>query len=99
MKTIIRLKSVATNYNYRTNNLKDYFDLLKEYYLIKIYNESDQIITSDQIDNNSYLELKIRNSIFELQFIAEKLGHDLIYKSNYSTKDILCFMIYDDYME
>lgn len=99
MKTIIRLKSVATNYNYRTNNLKDYFDLLKEYYLIKICNESDQIITSDQIDNNSYLELKIRNSIFELQFIAEKLGHDLIYKSNYSTKDILCFMIYDDYME
>ena len=96
---IIRLKSVATNYNYRTNNLKDYFEILKDYYLIKICNESDQIITSDQIDNNSYLELKIRNSIFELQFIAEKLGHDLIYKSNYSTKDILCFMIYDDYME
>ena len=99
MKTIIRLKSVATNYNYRTNNLKDYFEILKDYYLIKICNESDQIITSDQIDNNSYLELKIRNSIFELQFIAEKLGHDLIYKSNYSKKDILCFMIYDDYME
>ena len=99
MKTIIRLKSVATNYNYRTNNLKDYFEILKDYYLIKICTESDQIITSDQIDNNSYLELKIRNSIFELQFIAEKLGHDLIYKSNYSTKDILCFMIYDDYME
>ena len=96
---IIRLKSVATNYNYRTNNLKDYFEILKDYYLIKICTESDQIITSDQIDNNSYLELKIRNSIFELQFIAEKLGHDLIYKSNYSTKDILCFMIYDDYME
>ena len=96
---IIRLKSVATNYNYRTNNLKDYFEILKDYYLIKICNESDQIITSDQIDNNSYLELKIRNSIFELQFIAEKLGHDLIYKSNYSKKDILCFMIYDDYME
>ena len=99
MKTIIRLKSVATNYNYRTNNLKDYFEILKDYYLIKICTESDQIITSDQIDNNSYLELKIRNSIFELQFIAEKLGHDLIYKSNYSKKDILCFMIYDDYME
>ena len=96
---IIRLKSVATNYNYVTNNLKDYFEILKDYYLIKICTESDQIITSDQIDNNSYLELKIRNSIFELQFIAEKLGHDLIYKSNYSTKDILCFMIYDDYME
>ena len=96
---IIRLKSVATNYNYRTNNLKDYFEILKDYYLIKICNESDQIITSDQIDNNSYLELKIRNSIFELQFIAEILGHDLILQAEHSSKEYLCFMIYDDYME
>jgi len=96
---IIRLKSVATNYNYRTNNLKDYFMELKEYYRARLCDETGSDIDVNKVNENSYIEIKLRNSIFELQFIAEKLGHDLIYKSNYSTKDILCFMIYDDYME
>ena len=99
MKTIIRLKSVATNYNYRTNNLKSYFLELKEYFRSRLCDETGSDIDVNKVNENSYIEIKLRNSIFELQFIAEKLGHDLIYKSNYSKKDILCFMIYDDYME
>ena len=99
MKTIIRLKSVATNYNYRMNNLKDYFMELKEYYRARLCDETGSDIDVNKVNENSYIEIKLRNSIFELQFIAEILGHDLILKAEHSSKEYLCFMIYDDYME
>ena len=96
---IIRLKSVATNYNYVTNNLKDYFMELKEYYRARLCDETGSDIDVNKVNENSYIEIKLRNSIFELQFIAEILKHDLILQAEYSSKEYLCFMIYDDYME
>ena len=96
---IIKLKSVATNYNYRMNNLKDYFLELKEYYRSRLCDETGSDIDVNQVNKNSYIEIKLRNSIFELQFIAEILGHNLILQAEHSSKEYLCFMIYDDYME
>lgn len=96
---IIRLKSVATNYNYCTNNLKDYFMELKEYYRARLCDETGSDIDVNKVNENSYIEIKLRNSIFELQFISEILKHDLILQAEHSSKEYLCFMIYDDYME
>lgn len=96
---IIRLKSVATNYNYYMNNLKDYFMELKNYYRARFCNETGSDIDVNKVNENSYIEIKLRNSIFELQFIAEILGHDLILQAEHSSKEYLCFMIYDDYLE
>ena len=96
---IIRLKSVATNYNYCINNLKDYFLELKDYYRARLCNASGSNIDVGKMNEDSYIELKMRNNIFELQSISEILGHDLIFQAEHSSKEYLCFMIYDDYME
>jgi hypothetical protein len=96
---VIKLKSIATNYNYCMNNLKDYFLELKGYYKVRLCNEIGSDIDVYKVNENSYIELKIRNDIFELQSISEILGHDLIFQAEHSSKEYLCFLIYDDYWE
>ncbi len=96
---IIRLKSVATNYNYYINNLKDYFLELNDYYRARLCNANGSNIDVGKMNEDSYIELKIRNNIFELQAISDILGHDLIFQAEHSSKEYLCFMVYDDYME
>ena len=96
---IIRLKSVATNYNYYMNNLKDYFTELKDYFNARLCDESGANIDVEKLHESCYIELKIRNDLFLLQSISEILGHDLIFQAEYSSNEYLCFLIYDDYWE
>ena len=96
---IIRLKSVATNYNYYMNNLKDYFMELKDYFNARLCNEFGADIDVSKLNQNSYIELRIRNNLFLLQSISEILGKDLIFQGEHSSNEYLCFMVYDDYIE
>lgn len=90
---------MATNVNYYMNNLKDYFTELKGYFKARLCNEFGDDIDVSKLNENCYIELKIRNDLFLLQSISEILGHDLVFQAEYSSNEYLCFMVYDDYWE
>ena len=56
-------------------------------------------IKPEQIENTSYLEIKIENDLNAVLKIGELLGKDLIFRAEKSIKDYFDFLIYDDYWE
>ena len=98
---IIKLKSIATNVNYDTGILKDYYKILTEAgYDVKVFNELDLTERSpEHINNNTFLEIEIENDLNAILKIGELLGKDLIFRAEKSIKDYCHFLVYDDYWE
>ena len=62
---LIKLKSIATNVNYDTDKLKEYYKILTEAgYEVKVFNELDLTERHpEHINNNTFLEIEIENVI------------------------------------
>ena len=98
---LIKLKSIATNVNYNTTYLKGYYEILTEAgYEVKVFNELDLTERNpEHINNNTFLEIEIKNDLNIILKIGELLDQDLIFRAKKSIKDYCDFLIYDDYWE
>lgn len=98
---IIKLKSIATNVNYDTDKLKEYYKILTEAgYKVEVIHELDLTERHpEHINNNTFLEIEIENDLNTVLKIGELLGKDLIFRAEKSIKDYFDFLVYDDYWE
>lgn len=95
----IKLKSIATNVNYDTDKLKEYYKILTEAgYKVKVFDDFYFTkIKPEQINDNSYLEIKIKNDFNAILKLGDLLGRDLIFRAEKSIKDYCDFLVCDDY--
>lgn len=96
---IIRLKSVAANYNYQIYKLKDYFEILKTKLKIRLVNAKLQEIEPWQVTEHSFIEIETENNLNILNKISEILDYDLLFIKDNSVKDNLTFFVKDDFLD
>ena len=102
---LIRLQSVATNYNYYTSKLCEYYRILKDKYHVDLYNSKtlkkieEYQINVNTVDENSFIEFDINNDLNALKELAEVLGADLILRPEKCTTAYLYILVHDDFWE
>lgn len=96
---IIKLKSIATTYYYKTNNLKDYYEILKTNFKIRLFNDKLQEIDPYQITERSFIEIETENNLNILNNIGKYLGWGLLFMPDDSIKDYLTFLVKDDFLD
>ncbi len=96
---IIRLKSVATNYNYQIYKLKDYYEVLKTKLKVRLVNAKLQEIEPRQVTERSFIEIETENNLNILNNISEYLGWWLVFNPDDSVKDCLTFLVKDDFLD
>ena len=96
---IIRLKSVATNYNYQIYKLKDYYEILKTKLKVRLVNAKLQEIETWQVTERSFIEIETENNLNILNKISKFLDYSLLFMPNDSVKDCLTFFVKDDFLD
>ena len=96
---IVRLKSVAANYNYQVYKLKDYYEILKTKLKIRLVNAKLKEIEPWKVTERSFIEIETENNLNILNKISEILGYSLIFMPDDSVKDNLTFFVKDDFLD
>ena len=96
---IIRLKSVAANYNYQTFKLKDYYEILKTKLKVRLVNAKLQEIDPWKVTEHSFIEIETENNLNILNKISYFLGYSLLFMSDESVQDNLTFFVKDDFLD
>lgn len=96
---IIRLKSVAANYNYQTYKLKDYYEILKTKLKVRLVNAKLQEIDPWKVTEHSFIEIETENNLNILNKISYFLGYSLLFMSDESVQDNLTFFVKDDFLD
>ena len=96
---IIRLKSVAANYNYQTFKLKDYYEILKTKLKVRLVNAKLQEIDPWKVTEHSFIEIETENNLNFLNKISYFLGYSLLFMSDESVQDNLTFFVKDDFLD
>lgn len=96
---IIRLKSIATNYNYQIFRLKDYYEILKTKLKVRLVNAKLQEIDPGRVTEHSFIEIDTENNLNILNKISYFLGYSLLFMPDESVKDNLTFFVKDDFLD
>ena len=96
---IIRLKSVAANYNYQTFKLKDYYEILKTKLKVRLVNAKLQEIDPWKVTEHSFIEIETENNLNILNKISYFLGYSLLFMHDESVQDNLTFFVKDDFLD
>ena len=96
---IIRLKSVAANYNDQTYKLKDYYEILKTKLKVRLVNAKLQEIDPWKVTEHSFIEIETENNLNILNKISYFLGYSLLFMSDESVQNNLTFFVKDDFLD
>lgn len=96
---IIRLKSVAANYNDQTYKLKDYYEILKTKLKVRLVNAKLQEIDPWKVTEHSFIEIETENNLNILNKISYFLGYSLLFMHDESVQNNLTFFVKDDFLD